>query len=116
MRARASHQLIEHVVKGNRGTVRPGRDHCVEGIGDGEYPGRQWYVMSGQPIGVPAPVELFVVVEYDLARLSEKIDVLDHGKAQIAVLLHDRHLLFVQRTLLEEQILRNTDFSDVVQV
>ena len=96
--------------------VGPPRGERVVAVGDGHDPAPDGYPAPLPLLGIPGPVPALVVGQRHFRGESQQLGgapaqdpVPDHG-----VLLHDLVLGFVERTRLEQDMVRNSDLSHVV--
>ena len=86
---------------------------CIVDISDSDNPCRERYQVSLYIIGITAPFPFFMVKQGDI--LGHRIGIgLQYICAVYRMLLHDRPLPVVERTLFIENIIGNTDFSHIM--
>src|SRR5918997_29692 len=89
--------------------------HDVEGVGHGDHPGRQRYVLAAQPGRVPAAVEAFMVVLYPPQRARQRAYRRDDLDTQRGVTLHPLVLVLRQAARLVQDLVGDPDLAHVVE-
>ena len=62
MRASASDQLVDRIIKGTSGAIRPVGSHRIDSVSDRKYSRAQTYLLAFLPRGIAAAVVPFVVL------------------------------------------------------
>jgi hypothetical protein len=79
-----------------------------------QYPGRQRYFFAFQPVGIAGAVTFFVMMSNDRQNVTKRLQWSANALPDYRVVFHDLSLFRGQGSLLEQNVLGNSHFADIV--
>jgi len=116
LRARARTQLDDRQLFADRGAIRAIARHRVEGIAGEDDPGLERDRLAGQRVRIALAVEALVTGAHDAGDGDERRRAGEDALADDRVSTHERPLLCVEWTGLEEDRVGDRGLADVVQI
>ena len=99
----------------HRAAVRTIRSEGVVAIDHGENPAAERNVCAAQPVGIPGPVPILVMMADDRGHRVREIDLRQDLRADARVQLHALELRRREAPRLVEDALRDRELADIVQ-
>ena len=113
--AATAHELGRGLFEGERGAVRPVREHRLGRVGHRDDARFSADIIADEPRGIPGAVDALVVLADDLRDGTSEFRAFEDLGADLGVSLDQEPLELVEFARLHEDLGRHRDLADVVQ-